>query len=81
MVAADAIAYLRETAEERLLVVLARAPWEGTRLPAWLVGERGHPELLYGGSAAETPDLRIDGDHLLISGGGPAVGVWRLAGH
>lgn len=81
VVAADAIAYLRETAEERLLVVLARAPWEGTRLPAWLVGERGHPELLYGGSAAETPDLRIDGDHLLISGGGPAVGVWRLAGH
>ena len=77
VVADDAIAYLRETADELLLVLLARAPWPGARLPAWLVGER-HPELLYGGRAAATPSLSADGNHLLISGDGPAVGVWRL---
>ncbi len=80
VIAGDAIAYLRETAEERVLVVLARAPWEGARLPGWLVDAGERPELLYGGSAAGTPGLSFDGDHLLVSGDGPAVGVWRLAG-
>lgn len=75
-IADDAIVYLRESVRERLLIVLARAPWEGARLPGWLAGER--PELLYGGRAAGTPDLSFDGDHLLIAGDGPAVGVWRL---
>ncbi|MEA5053600.1 MAG: alpha-amylase family glycosyl hydrolase, partial [Propionicimonas sp.] len=73
----DAVAYLRETAGERLLVVLARAPWQGTRLPRWLLADGATPELLYGGSAAATPTLTVE-DALSISGEGPAVGVWRL---
>ena len=78
VVTADAIAYLRETAAERVLVVLARAPWEGASLPAWLAGER--PELLYRATAAGTPELTVFGEEVLISGDGPAVGIWRLAG-
>jgi alpha-glucosidase len=80
VVAADATAYLRETADETVLVVLARAPWEGTRLPGWLLAAGERPELLYGGSAAGTPELSFDGEHLVVSGDGPAVGVWRLTG-
>jgi len=72
----DALAYLRETPDERLLVVLARAPWAGTVLPAWL--SPAPPELLYGGHRADTPSLRRTADGWACSGEGPAIGVWRL---
>lgn len=68
----DAVAYLRETAEERVLVLVARASWQGAVLPGHLA-PRGAPETLYG------PDLRVDDAGLHLPGGGPGVGVWRLA--
>ena len=44
----DALGYLRETADERILVVVAsRSPWSGALLPASLV-RRMQPETLYG---------------------------------
>ncbi|MDR0283404.1 MAG: glycoside hydrolase family 13 protein [Propionibacteriaceae bacterium] len=73
----DALVFLRETAEERVLVVLARSPWTGVRLPRSILGD-GEPHLLYGGSLVATPALTVT-DVLSIDGTGPAVGVWRLA--
>ncbi len=74
----DAVAYLRETADERVLVVVARAPWAGAVLPRWVLGDSA-PELLYGGSATGTPSLSVMRDGVRVAGEGPAVGVWRLA--
>ena len=69
----DAVGFLRETPDERVLVVLARAAWSGLSLPAWLAD--GVPEPLYG-----SLELRRDaGGALLVPGDGPAVGVWRLS--
>jgi len=75
----DALAYLRETPDERILVVLARARWDGAELPPWLLTPGSSPELLYGGTCAATPPLRPGPDGLTIGGDGPAVGVWRLS--
>lgn len=69
----DAVAYLRETHDERVLVLVARAPWTGAVLPGHLVAAGAVPQTLYG------PDLRLDGLGLHLPGGGPGVGVWRLA--
>ena len=74
----DAVAYLRETPQERVLVVVARAPWAGAVLPRWVLGDSA-PELLYGGSATGTPSLSVMRDGVQVAGDGPAVGVWRLA--
>jgi alpha-glucosidase len=68
----DAIGYLRETAEERLLVVVARGPWSGAVLPGRLVAEP--PQTLYGGV-----DLVASERALIVPGEGPCVGIWRLA--
>ena len=68
----DAIGYLRETEDERLLVVLARAPWSGARLPRRLA--RDLPQTLYG-----DVDLRVDAGHLLVPAGPAGAHVWRLA--
>jgi len=65
----DAVAFLRETADERVLVLLARAPWSGARLPAGLAD--AEPVNLYGGA-----DLGRD---LALPGSGPTAQVWRLA--
>jgi alpha-glucosidase len=73
----DAIAYLRKTEDERLLVVVARDAWTAT-LPRWILGADA-PELIYGGHFVATPDLDITADGLRLSTAGPAVGVWRLA--
>ncbi|GAA1738567.1 maltodextrin glucosidase [Isoptericola hypogeus] len=70
----DAVAYLRETPGERVLVVLARAPWPGTRLPRHLLAPGAHPEVLYGDVA-----LTVTGSGLEVAGDGPGVGVFRLA--
>ena len=69
----DALGYLRETADERILVLVARSPWSGALLPASLL--RGHQaETLYGES-----DLGVTGGALVIPGSGPMVGIWRLS--
>ena len=68
----DAIGFLREDADEHLLVVLARGPWSGALLPAWLsAGER--PAALYGAA-----DLDITGGTIVVPGDGPSVGIWQL---
>jgi alpha-glucosidase len=72
LVTDDAVAYLRETAQERVLVLAARAPWGGATLPR-LLAPAGSVERLYG------PDLPVDDAGLHLPGAGPAVGVWRLA--
>lgn len=67
----DALVYLRETRDERVLVAAARAGWDGLELPAGLV--EGIPATLFG------PDLeRVVGGHR-VPGDGPGIGVWRLA--
>lgn len=68
----DALVFLRETADERMLVLLARAPWSGATLPRHLVGSDAVN--LFGGAELEVRDsaLRLPGD-------GPGAQVWRLA--
>lgn len=70
----DALAFLRETAEERILVIVARAPWPGSVLPASLLGDGAAPENLYGGGR-----LGVSGRGLEVPGDGPGAQVWRLA--
>ncbi|MEO5832485.1 MAG: alpha-amylase family glycosyl hydrolase, partial [Nakamurella sp.] len=69
----DALGYLRETADERILVVVARAPWTGALLPGSLAPQ-GDAEKLYGSA-----DLTLAGGAILVPGVGPGVGIWRLA--
>ncbi|WP_029287986.1 glycoside hydrolase family 13 protein [Cellulomonas sp. HZM] len=73
VVADDAVAYLRETRDERVLVLLARSPWSGATLPRHLL-TRGAATTLYG-----DVDLAATDDGLVLPGAGPTVGVWRLA--
>ncbi|WP_225754743.1 glycoside hydrolase family 13 protein [Actinotalea sp. Marseille-Q4924] len=68
----DVLAYLRETPEERVLVVAARAPWSGASVPAALL-DGGTPEVLHGPDPVRAPD---GGVH--VPGDGPALAVWRL---
>ncbi|WP_338403675.1 glycoside hydrolase family 13 protein [Cellulosimicrobium arenosum] len=69
----DVLVYLRETADERVLVAVARAPWSGVRLHPAVVGAAREAERLHGDLDLDTPDgaWRLAAD-------GPAVGVWRL---
>lgn len=69
----DVVAYLRETTDERVLVVAARAPWPGAVLPDALAGA-GVPEVLHGPDPVRTTDGAV-----AVPGHGPAVAVWRLA--
>lgn len=69
----DALGYLRETEEERILVVCSRAPWPGALLPDSLCGA-GSPQTLYGNS-----DIRVTSGAVVIPGDGPGVGIWQLA--
>jgi alpha-glucosidase len=67
----DAIAYLRETADERILVLASRSSWAG----ATLTGLTGfeHAENLYGGQ-----DLLLgEGGAPHLPGTGPTFQVWR----
>ncbi|HEY0187013.1 MAG TPA: glycoside hydrolase family 13 protein [Cellulomonas sp.] len=71
----DALAYLRETPDERLLVLLARDPWRGAALPGSLLRAGEPAQNLYGGA-----ELARDAHGaLLLPGDGPGVQVWRLA--
>lgn len=66
----DAVVFLRETPDERVLVAAARAPWSGTELPGHLARD---VDTLHG------PDLDTRGGVLRVPGEGPMVGIWRLA--
>ena len=66
----DAVGYLRETADERVLVVLARDVWAGARLPLPVRAA----ENLYGGGV-----LGTGADEVVVPATeGPSVQVWRL---
>jgi alpha-glucosidase len=72
---ARAMAYARETADETVLVLLARAAWDGARLPSSpLAGGRDvrAAENLYGGAP-----LRLEGQDFVLPGDGPTAQVWR----
>lgn len=70
----DALVYLRETPDERVLVAVARAPWPGVRLHPAVVGGAREAERLHGDL-----DLSVHDGAWRLEGEGPAVGVWRLA--
>jgi len=70
-VSADAIAFLREGADERLLVLAARADHVPVRLPLAQLGAT-ELETVYGGDAA------VSGGDAVLPGDGPAFHVWRL---
>lgn len=69
----DALAFVRETPEERVLVHAARAPHEPLRVGGGDLGLSGRPEPLYGGRP-----LAVDGETVTMPGDGPAFNVWRL---
>jgi alpha-glucosidase len=67
----DAIAYLRETADERILCLAARDGHDPVRVPLDALGARGF-ETLYGADAG------IEGGHALLPADGPTFNAWRL---
>ena len=69
---ADAIAYLRESRDETLLCLAARADHAPVRLSRAALGG-GQPETLIG------EDTQIDGDEVVLPAGGPAFHVWQIA--
>lgn len=69
----DAVAYLRETLDERVLVVVARDTWGGARLPRHLLAG-ADAERLHGDLGLDVSAAGLD-----VAGDGPGVGVWRLA--
>jgi alpha-glucosidase len=70
-VSADAIAYLRESADETLLCLAARSEHPPVRLRRATLGG-AQLETLFG------EDARTDGDELALPSDGPAFHVWRI---
>ncbi len=68
---ADAIAYLRETGDERLLCLAARRSHEPFRLPLAALACSGLATL-YGGEPS------LDDGEAVLPGDGPAFHIWRL---
>jgi alpha-glucosidase len=71
-VAADVLVYLREDADERLLVQVSRATHPAVTLPADLLGARRADPLL------EHPAVAAVDGMLTLPADGPAHHVWRL---
>ncbi len=71
-VGAEAIAYLRETPDDRLLCLASRSAHAPVRLPLGALGCSAL-ETLYGG------DATIAAGAAVMPAGGPAFHVWRLA--
>ena len=69
----DAIAFVRETAGERVLVHAARSAHEPLRLGTADVGVANGPDLLYGDGG-----LVHDGGTIELAGDGPSFSVWRI---
>lgn len=67
----DVVAYLREVAGERVLVALCRGPHDSVGLDAAGL-QASSATTLFG------PDLVFENGRVLLPGGGPAAGVWRL---
>jgi len=67
----EAVAWLRETADERLLCLAARSGHEPIRLPLAALG-CGGLDTLHGG------DATVAGGDAVLPGDGPAFHVWRL---
>jgi alpha-glucosidase len=67
----EAVAWLREVADERLLCLAARASHDPIHLPLAALG-CGGLETLYGGDAI------VAGGDAVLPGEGPAFHVWRL---
>jgi alpha-glucosidase len=70
-VADEAIAWLRETADERVLCLAVRSAHEPIRLLLAGLGCSGL-ETLYGG------DVTVTGGEAVLPGDGPAFHAWRL---
>jgi alpha-glucosidase len=70
-VSADAIAYVRESAEETIVCLAARAVHGPVRLPLGSIGASGL-EALWG------EDARIDGEDAVLPETGPAFHAWRV---
>jgi alpha-glucosidase len=69
---ADAIAYLRETPGERILLLASRAGHAPVRLPLVLLDARAL-EPLYGGA-----DAQVEGGDVVLPADGPSFHAWRL---
>jgi alpha-glucosidase len=69
----DGLAFVRETAAERLLVHAAREAHEPLRAAAADVGVLAEPERLYGDGA-----LTLGGGAVELGADGPAFSVWRI---
>jgi alpha-glucosidase len=69
----EVLVYLREHADERILVAASRAPHEPVVLPAHLLGIRGEAEHLLGGEALVEVGGRVE-----LPADGPAFHAWRL---
>jgi alpha-glucosidase len=67
----DAIAYLRESPQERVLVVASRAGHAPLRIPLALLGARAL-DTLYGAEAL------IEGGDAVLPAEGPCLHAWRL---
>ncbi|HET9559842.1 MAG TPA: alpha-amylase family glycosyl hydrolase, partial [Actinomycetota bacterium] len=72
----DAIAFLRESERQRLLVLAARAGHGPLRLPAGALGLAGEAPNLYGNADPLRPDP--DGS-VTLPGDGPTFQLWQLA--
>jgi alpha-glucosidase len=69
----DAVAFVRETIDERVLVHASRGDHEPLRLGAGDLGTTGIPERLYGDG-----ELTIADSEVVLPGAGPAFSVWRV---
>lgn len=71
----DSVTFLRESADERVLVHLARAPHEPVALDLRALGLRSARQLtrLFGDI-----DIDIDGGRLALPGNGPTANIWRI---
>jgi alpha-glucosidase len=70
-VSSDAVAYLRESTEETLLCLAARADHPEIRLRRTALGGAGLETVI-------GEDSRTEGDEVVLPAGGPAFNVWRI---
>lgn len=73
---ADALVYLRETADERVLCVARRRAGEPVRLPLAALGARAVERVATEGVARG--DAVVRGGTLTVPGDGPAFRAWRI---
>jgi alpha-glucosidase len=70
----DSLTFLRESANETVIVHVARAAHSPVRLPAAQLGfSGGRVEVLFGTAPV------VDGETAELPGGGPAAHIWRIA--